>query len=64
MINVLKEFSKELGKVFYIREQRLVSEEFDRFDESRLKDEIKELPKNSKFFWMRIVLNIPQSLMS
>ena len=64
MINVLKEFSKELGKVFYIREQRLVSEEFDRFDESRLKDEIKELQKNSKFFWMRIVLNIPQSLMS
>lgn len=64
VINVLKEFSKELGKVFYIREQRLVSEEFDRFDESRLKDEIKELQKNSKFFWMRIVLNIPQSLMS
>lgn len=44
----LKEFSKELGKVFYIREQRLVSEEFDRFDESRLKDEIKELPKKFK----------------
>ena len=48
VINVLKEFSKELGKVFYIREQRLVSEEFDRFDESRLKDEIKELPKKFK----------------
>ena len=46
--NTLKEFSKELGKVFYIREQRLVSEEFDRFDESRLKDEIKELPKKFK----------------
>lgn len=44
----LKEFSKELGKVFYIREQRLVSEEYDRFDESRLKDEIKELPKKFK----------------
>ena len=44
----LREFSKELGKVFYIREQRLVSEEFDRFDESRLKDEIKELPKKFK----------------
>ena len=43
--NALREFSKELGKVFYIREQRLVSEEFDRFDESILKDEIKELPK-------------------
>lgn len=48
VINVLKEFSKELGKVFYIREQRLVSKEFDRFDESRLKDEIKELPKKFK----------------
>lgn len=48
VINVLKEFSKELGKVFYIREQRLVSEEFDNFDESRLKDEIKELPKKFK----------------
>lgn len=48
VINVLKEFSKELGKVFYIREQRLVSEEFDSFDESRLKDEIKELPKKFK----------------
>lgn len=46
--NALREFSKELGKVFYIREQRLVSEEFDRFDESRLKDEIKELPKKFK----------------
>ena len=46
--NALKEFSKELGKVFYIREQRLVSEEFDNFDESRLKDEIKELPKKFK----------------
>ena len=44
----LREFSKELGKVFYIREQRSVSEEFDRFDESRLKDEIKELPKKFK----------------
>ena len=46
--NALKEFSKELGKVFYIREQRLVSEEFDSFDESRLKDEIKELPRKFK----------------
>ena len=46
--NALREFSKELGKVFYIREQRLVSEEFDRFDESILKDEIKELPKKFK----------------
>ncbi|UNV68141.1 AAA family ATPase [Streptococcus oralis] len=46
--NTLKEFSKELGKVFYIREQRLVSEEFDSFDESRLKDEIKELPRKFK----------------
>lgn len=46
--NTLKEFSKEIGKVFYIREQRLVSEEFDSFDESRLKDEIKELPRKFK----------------
>lgn len=46
--DALREFSKELGKVFYIREQRLVSEEFDRFDESILKDEIKELPKKFK----------------
>ena len=44
-----REFSKELGKVFYIREQRLVSEEFGRFEESRLKDEIKELPKKLKY---------------
>lgn len=46
--NALKEFFKELGKVFYIREQRLVSEELDRSDESRLKDEIKELPEKFK----------------
>lgn len=49
----LRKFSKELGKVFYIREQRLVSEEFDRFDESRLKDEIKELPKKFKLLLAR-----------
>ena len=49
----LRMFSKELGKVFYIREQRLVSEEFDRFEESRLKDEIKELPKKFKILLNR-----------